>query len=190
MKELGRDFYLRDACIVAHDLIGMALVHGTTSGVIVETEAYKGPEDKAAHSYNGRRTGRTEIMYHEGGHAYIYMIYGMYYCFNVTANIGGKPEAVLVRAVEPLDGVDVMMVRRKTRDIRKLCSGPGRLCSAMGITKELYGADLCGERLYIVDDGRPAPAVKTSPRINIDYAGEYRNVLWRYYADGSRFISC
>ena len=189
MIKLSRDFYLRDACIVAHDLIGKILVHGSTSGIIVETEAYKGPEDKASHSYNNRRTNRTEMMYHAGGHVYIYMIYGMYYCFNVVANIPGKPEAVLVRALEPLEGLDVMMTRRNTRDIMKLCSGPGKLCGALGIGRELYGEDLCGEEIYITDDGRPAPDVKASPRINIDYAEEYRDVLWRYFADGSRYIS-
>lgn len=194
MKKLCREFYLRDACSVAYDLIGKILVHeenrGTTSGIIIETEAYKGPEDKAAHSFGGRRTARTEMMFHEGGRAYIYMLYGMYYCFNITANIEGKPEAVLIRAVEPLLGIDIMKARRKTDSMKNLCSGPGKLCIAMNITKELYGIDLCGNELYVIDDGRPAPIVKTSPRINIDYAEEYRNVLWRYYAEGNRFLSC
>ena len=99
MNKLDRSFYARNACNVAHDLIGKILVHdsheGLTAGIIVEAEAYRGPEDKAAHSYAGKRTSRTEIMYHEGGLAYVYLIYGMYHCFNVTASVSGKPEAVL-----------------------------------------------------------------------------------------------
>ncbi len=183
MDKLTRDFYVRDAECVAHDLIGKILVHdsneGRTSGIIVETEAYKGPEDKAAHSYGGRRTSRTEAMYLTGGHAYIYLIYGLHFCFNVTANIAGKPEAVLVRALEPLDGLDLMKSRRKTQGRKNLCNGPGKLCAAMGITRELYGADLCGTELYILDSGTRAE-IMTSPRINIDYAEEYRDVLWRF----------
>ena len=183
MDKLTRDFYVRDAECVAHDLIGKILVHdsrgGRTSGLIIETEAYKGPEDKAAHSYGGRRTPRTEAMYLTGGHAYIYLIYGLHFCFNVTANVAGKPEAVLVRALDPLDGLDLMKARRKTQDRKNLCNGPGKLCAAMGITRELYGADLCGTELYILDGGIHAE-IMTSPRINIDYAEEYRDVLWRF----------
>ena len=102
MKKLSREFYLRDVNEVARDLLGKILVHNKTSWIIVEVEAYKGPEDKAAHTYNNKRTSRTEIQFHEGGYAYVYMIYGMYYCFNVTANLPNMPEAVLVRALEPL----------------------------------------------------------------------------------------
>ena len=190
--KLTRDFYLRDACSVANDLIGKILVHdspeGRTSGIIVETEAYRGPEDKAAHSFNGRRTKRTEIMFHEGGLSYVYMIYGMYYCFNVTASTEGKPEAVLVRALEPLEGIPLMSERRRTSRIKNLCNGPGKLCRSMGITKEHYGADLCGNVLYVIDDGNNF-RVMTSKRINVDYAEECRDFLWRYFAEGSSFVS-
>ena len=193
MKKLEREFYLRDACTAAYELVGKILVHesheGITSGIIVETEAYKGPEDKAAHSCNNRRTARTEIMFHEGGLSYVYMLYGIHCCFNITANIYGKPEAVLIRALEPLEGVDLMKLRRRTESVKNLCSGPGKLCCAMGITRKLYGADLCGNELYVLDDGRPAPSVIASPRINIDYAEEYKDVLWRYCAEGSRYVS-
>lgn len=192
MEKLTRKFYLRDACTVAYELIGKILVHrqneNITSGIIIEAEAYRGPEDKAAHSYNNRRTARTEIMFHDGGFAYVYMIYGMHCCFNITANISGKPEAVLIRALEPLEGIDIMKARRKTDNMKNLCSGPGKLCCAMGITRELYGEDLCSENLYVMDNKKPAPIVRTSPRINIDYAEEYINVPWRYYAEGSRHI--
>lgn len=181
---LERSFYLRDACTVARELIGKVLVHsshdGTTSGIITETEAYKGPEDKAAHSYGGRRTSRTEVMFHEGGLAYVYMIYGVHHCLNVTANVPGKPEAVLLRSIEPLDGVELMASRRGTMNRDNLCSGPGKLCASMGITHELYGADFCGDTLYILDEGIKFQ-VGTSKRVNIDYADEYRDVLWRYF---------
>lgn len=188
MKKLDRSFYSHDACYVAENLIGKILVHGKTSGIIVEAEAYRGPEDKAAHSYAGKRTSRTEIMYHEGGLAYVYLIYGMYHCFNVTASYPGKPEAVLIRALEPLEGIPLMIQRRKISDVRNLCSGPGKLCQAMGITREHYGIDLCGDELYITE-GVKDFRVKTSERVNIDYAEECRKFLWRYFADGNKFVS-
>ena len=193
MKKLERDFYLRDVNEVARDLLGKILVHesgeGIASGVIVETEAYKGPEDKAAHTYNNRRTSRTEIQFREGGYAYVYMIYGMYFCFNVTANLPNMPEAVLIRALEPLDGVDLMKKRRKTDKLKNLCSGPGKLCAALDIKKEDNGEDLCGGKIYILDDSKCDLKIKTSPRINIDYAEEYKNFLWRYYIEGNEFVS-
>lgn len=186
MKKLEREFYIRDVNIIARDLIGKLLVHespkGITSGFIIEAEAYKGPEDKASHTYNNRRTSRTEIQFHEGGYAYVYMIYGMHYCFNITVNIASKPEAVLIRALSPHEGIELMKERRKTESLRNLCNGPGKLCSAMGITKKHYGIDLCGNELYLIDCERPAPVIMTSPRINIDYAEEYVDVKWRYYA--------
>ena len=192
MNKLDRSFYARNACNVAHDLIGKILVHdsheGLTAGIIVEAEAYRGPEDKAAHSYAGKRTSRTEIMYHEGGLAYVYLIYGMYHCFNVTASITGKPEAVLIRALEPVEGIPLMIQRRKISRVIDLCNGPGKLCSAMGITREHYGIDLCGDELYITE-GVKDFRVMTSERVNIDYAEECRKFLWRYFADGNKFVS-
>lgn len=189
MIKLERSFYELDACTVAHELIGKILVHdsheGRTSGIIIEAEAYRGPEDKAAHSYGGRRTARTEIMFHEGGLAYVYLIYGMHCCFNVTASVVGKPEAVLIRALEPIEGIGIMTARRGTS--RNLCNGPGKLCQAMGITRELYGADLCGNEIYIADDGYDFP-VATSKRINIDYAEECRDFLWRYIRASAKVI--
>lgn len=189
MKKLSREFYLRDVNEVARDLLGKILVHNQTSGIIVEVEAYKGPEDKAAHTYNNKRTSRTEIQFREGGFVYVYMIYGMYYCFNVTANLPNMPEAVLVRALEPLGGIDLMKERRKTDVIKNLCNGPGKLCTALGIKKDDNGQDLCGEKIYILDGGINDIKIKTSPRINIDYAEEYKDFLWRYYIDGNEFVS-
>ncbi len=191
MIKLERSFYERDACTLAYELIGKVLVHdsceGRTSGIIIEAEAYRGPEDKAAHSYNGRRTARTEIMFHEGGLAYVYLIYGMHCCFNVTASVVGKPEAVLIRALEPIEGIDIMTARRGTSRVKNLCDGPGKLCQAMGITREHYGADLCGNEIYIADEGYDFP-VATSKRINIDYAEECRDFLWRYIRASAKVI--
>ena len=191
MKKLERSFYERDACTVAYELIGKVLVHdsceGRTSGIIIEAEAYRGPEDKAAHSYGGRRTARTEIMFHEGGLEYVYLIYGMHCCFNVTASVVGKPEAVLIRALEPIEGIDIMTSRRGTSRVKSLCNGPGKLCQAMGITREHYGADLCGNEIYIADEGYDFP-VETSKRINIDYAEECRDFLWRYIRASAKVI--
>ena len=192
MRKLDRQFYLRDVNITAHDLIGKILVHqapeGLASGVIIETEAYRGPDDKASHTYNNKRTSRTEIQFREGGFAYVYMIYGMHYCFNITVNEASKPEAVLVRALEPLDGLELMKARRKTQNVINLCNGPGKLCSAMGINMQTYGQDLCGEKIYILDDNIMLD-VGTSPRINIDYAEEYVNMPWRYFAVENIYVS-
>ena len=192
MEKLERSFYARNACTVAEELIGKILVHdsreGRTSGIIVEAEAYCGPEDKAAHSYAGKRTSRTEIMYHEGGLVYVYLIYGMHCCFNVTASVAGKPEAVLIRALEPLEGIGIMSERRGTSRVLNLTNGPGKLCQAMGITREHYGADLCGNEIYIADGGYDF-SVAVSERVNIDYAEEYRFMLWRYFAEGNKFVS-
>ena len=193
MKKLTREFFRTDALTLAKSLLGKVLVHesreGKTSGIIVETEAYCGPEDRAAHSWNNRRTPRTDIVFHDGGFAYVYIVYGMHCCFNVTANIAGKPECVLVRALQPADGIGLMQSRRKTLRILSLCSGPGKLCSAMGITRELYGADLCGDELYILDEGLSDVEIAATTRIGIDYAGEYRNMLWRFCVDGSDYVS-
>ena len=190
--KLARDFYLRDVNTIARDLIGKILVHetheGITSGIIVETEAYRGPDDKASHTYNNKRTVRTEIQYKKGGFAYIYLIYGIYYCFNVTVNEPDKPEAVLIRALEPLEGIPLMMTRRRTRKLKDLCNGPGKLCAALAINKNSYGADLCGNNLYIRDDGKFYD-IMTSPRINIDYAEEYKFLHWRYYAADNIYVS-
>ena len=193
MKKLTHEFFQSDALSLAKSLLGKILVHesqeGRTSGVIVETEAYIDPEDKAAHTFSNRRTHRTEIVFHDGGYAYVYLVYGMHCCFNVTANIAGKPECVLVRALQPVDGLGLMKSRRKTSRLLNLCSGPGKLCSAMGITRELYGADLCGDELYILENEYPDMRIAASERIGIDYSEEYRKMLWRFYVEENEYVS-
>jgi DNA-3-methyladenine glycosylase len=166
-RRLKKEFYLRDVLEVAPDLIGKFIVVVKNDGAtgwlrITETEAYRGTEDKACHASKGR-TDRTEIMYHEGGRLYIYLIYGMYWMLNVVTGKENSPQAVLIRGIENY-------------------SGPGRLTKAIGIDKSYYGEDLLtSQRIWIEDDGIK-PVVKSGRRIGIDYAGDYWiNKPWRYY---------
>lgn len=194
---LPRSFYQRDTLEVSCDLLGKILVHqtpeGTTSGRIVEVEAYLGPEDRAAHSYSGRRTPRNDVMFCEKGHAYVYMIYGMYYCVNFTSGkVPGKPEAVLIRALEPLFGQGLMAKRRKQSltETRNLTNGPGRLCMAMGITKAQNRHDLSSQPLFIEDaEAVPISEVVESTRVGVEYAGDWKDKLWRFYIKRNLFVS-
>ena len=189
--KLEREFYQRDGLTVARELIGKKLVtnlpDGLTSGIIVETEAYMGAIDAAAHSYRGK-TERTKIFYGAGGFVYVYLIYGMHICTNVVANVEEVPEAVLIRALQPVDGVDLMRLRRGKKNLRELCSGPGKLSKALGITKNFYGADLCGDEIFIETTDFRADVTATK-RINVDYADEAANFLWRFVATGNEFLS-
>ena len=189
--KLEREFYLRDGLTVARELIGKKLVtnlpDGTTGGIIVEAEAYMGKVDAAAHSYRGE-TERTKIFFGEGGYAYVYLIYGMYLCTNVVTNVTGVPEAVLIRALEPTDGVELMRRRRGKQNLRELCSGPGKLSQALGVTKNFYGADLCGEEIFIETTDFQAEVTATK-RINVDYSGAAANYPWRFVAAGNKFLS-
>jgi len=155
----------------------------------VETEAYAGPYDLACHAAKGR-TGRTEVMFGPGGHAYVYMIYGFYFCLNVVTDCAGFPSAVLIRAVEPIENVGIMRRLRGNpeRDI-DIASGPGKLCQAMAIDKQLNGEDLEGKILWFEDRQLNLSNIATSPRVGIDYAGEYRDKPWRFYLQGSPHVS-
>src|SRR5205809_6455114 len=163
-RKLPREFYTRsDVLIVTRELLGKLLVvpaaDGTrVSGTIVEAEAYRGPQDRASHAYGGRRTNRTETMYGIGGTAYVYFVYGMYNQFNIVTTIANVPHAVLVRALEPAEGIDIIRRRRAARSEYELTSGPGRLCLAMGIDRRLDKADLLGERVWL------EAGVSVSPR--------------------------
>ena len=175
-------------------LLGKLLIHespeGRTAGMIVEAEAYCGPEDDGAHSFGGRRTARTEAMFGPGGRAYIFRIYGMHCCFNVVTAPEGQPQAVLIRALEPVAGLELMAARRGTRDPLRLCSGPGKLCQALAIGPAQYGLDLCGEELYLAEYRDFAPGeVCVSPRVNVDYAERYRDAPWRFFVKDSPFVS-
>ncbi len=186
-QKLALSFYRNDALHVAEHLLGKVLVSCSgdvlTSGRIVEAEAYRGEDDAACHASAGR-TPRTEVMYHPGGCAYVYLIYGMYYLFNVVTGAKVHPEAVLIRAIEPLEGLSAMKSRRLlVEEELRLTNGPGKLCLALGITKADNGISLAGDRLYIEDRGplRSGEIVERSPRRNVDSAGPARLYPWRWY---------
>ena len=194
---LDRTFFLCDAVTLAKKLIGRELIHnsvdGLTSGIIVETEAYAGRSDTACHSHKKKgpsKGARTNVMFGPGGHAYIYLIYGMYHCFNVIANLEDEPEGVLIRALKPQGGVELMRRRRGCADVKNLCSGPGKLCIAMGITKKHYGQDLCEGELHI-ENGQPIDDTRilATPRINVDYAGDDALLPYRFVIADSPFLS-
>ena len=194
--KIPREFYTRpDVLRVARELLGKLLVVPTTagkrvSGMIVETEAYRGPEDRASHAYGGRRTKRTETMYQQGGLAYVYFVYGMYYQFNVVSNVEDKPHAILVRALEPVEGLDTMRVRRHTHPDHNLTNGPGKLCIALGIDRNLDRADLLGRSVWIEEFERvPRSMIMRGPRIGIDYAEEWIHKPWRFWIKDNSFVS-
>jgi DNA-3-methyladenine glycosylase len=189
---LPRRFYARSVLTVARECIGKILVHETLDGVvagrIVEAEAYRGPEDRAAHSWGGRRTPRTEAMFGPPGHAYVFFVYGMHWHMNLVTGAEGQPHAVLLRSVEPVFGHELMALRRDMTHTRvELTNGPGKLCEAFTIDREHYGQDLCSGPLYLTD----APAVRTAcaPRIGVDYAGEWADRRWRFLDPESRYVS-
>ncbi len=193
MEKLPRSFYSRDAETVAKELLGQILItrlpQGEARGLIVETEAYLGREDKAAHSFGGKKTQRNEVLYGPAGHAYIYLIYGLYHLFNIVVGEPGDPQAVLIRALEPLAGFEIMAKRRKTEQKKLLTSGPGRLSEAMGITRQLNGENLLGEPLFIAKGTDEPREIIAKPRIGIDYAQEWVDKPLRFYLANNFFIS-
>ncbi len=198
-RMVQRDLFRQPTDVLAQRLLGLVLVHeseaGTCAGRIVECEMYQGPHDKGAHSYGGIPTARTAVMYGPPGHAYVYLIYGMYWCFNVVSAVQSIPHAILVRALEPLDGVDTMLMRQppspKVPDIRKVASGPGKVCRALGIDRHAYGLSLWQPPLYLAHPPQPWPAytIASGPRINIGYAEEAQHWPWRFWVDGHPAVS-
>ncbi|MCM1193364.1 MAG: DNA-3-methyladenine glycosylase [Butyrivibrio sp.] len=211
---LTRDFYTRDGIALAKELLGKILVHetkaGTVRGIITEVESYMGESDKGSHTYGGRRTERTEPMYHAGGTSYVYLIYGMYSCMNIAAMTEGIPQAVLLRSVIPADAESekrMVQLRREAAEHRKrkkketgaaesagtekpsfgkhLADGPGRLCIAMGITREDNDVDMTTSDVFYVTEGiRVKPSeIHAARRIGIDYAEEAAEYLWRFYIE-------
>lgn len=181
LSKLPRAFYDRDTVEVAHALLGKCLVHVSGGvervGRIVEVEAYLGPHDLAAHSARGR-TARTEVMFGPPGHSYVYLIYGMHHCMNVVTQKAGVASAVLLRALEPVRGIE------------SRTQGPGLLCRAMGVDRRMNGHDLLSDDFYVADDGYPARvSIVKRPRIGVDYAGHWARRLLRFYIRGNAYVS-
>ena len=194
MTRLGREFYQQPTLQIARDLLGKRLVRvldgQRLSGIIVETEAYIGEADKACHASRGR-TPRTEVMYGPPGHAYVYFIYGMHHCFNVVTEEEGFPAAVLIRALEPLEGLEWMRRHRPGRPDGQLTNGPGKLCAALAIDRTLNGVDLCISQVFFIEGGRTVAdeEIATSPRIGIRSDEVARSRPWRFYIKGNRCVS-
>lgn len=186
-RRIKRPFFLQPTLKVSKELLGKFLVHEyrgrKISGMIVETEAYSGPRDRASHAYGGKITPRNQAEYLIGGHVYIYMVYGMYWQFNLSTGSHGEPECVLVRALAPAEGVG-----------KSSTNGPGKLCRALKLDKRLYGADVCAPaaKLYLEDRGvKVSPGqIAKGPRVGIDYAGRYwAKIPWRFWIKGNKFVS-
>jgi DNA-3-methyladenine glycosylase len=190
VRPLPRRFYRRDARVVAPELLNKLVVHGERVGRIVEVEAYAGGEDPASHAYRGR-TARNATMFGPPGHLYVYFTYGMHFCANVVCGDEGDASAVLLRGLAPVAGLDAMRAARgpAARTDRDLCSGPGRLCQALGVTRALDGADLVSGRQGVVlaDDGTPPPAAPAvTTRVGIRVAVD---MPWRWYVAGAAGVS-
>lgn len=204
---MDHGFFNQPTLELSKQLLGAELIHetdqGIVSGNIVEAEAYLGPEDRAAHSFGGRRTKRTEVMYGPPGHAYFYIIYGIHLCFNIVSGPPGKPEAILIRALEPTHGIETMMVNRgmdvpcdseghwKQSQLKQLTNGPGKLVKALGVSLDLYGHNLAQPPLYVKPPERTLSdnEIATGPRIGIDNTGEARDYPYRFWIKGNPFVS-
>jgi DNA-3-methyladenine glycosylase len=202
MKKLPISFYQRkNVSQIAKELLGKVLVtiwNGVvTSGRIVEVEAYNGVIDKASHAFGGRRTKRNEIMYANGGVAYVYLCYGIHHLFNVVTNSQEAPHAILIRALEPVKGIDTMLQRvgKKNPDSYRqdntLTKGPGNLSKALGLFTKHSGCSLCSKELFIADDGfvLSKKDIAASPRIGVDYAGDDALLHYRFFVKGNPFVS-
>lgn len=197
MKKLSRSFYTESTLTIAKKLLGKYLVHHTSKGKlvgkIVETEAYIGPYDKASHAYKNKLTQRNQAEFLVGGHIYIYLVYGMYWQLNISTSDHGKPECVLIRALEPVAGLEQMKQLRYNSNIGSLTNGPGKLCIAMKLDKTFYGVDLAGNnKIYLEDQGDKilGKNIVSVARIGIDYAGPYWvKKKWRFYIRNNKFVS-
>ena len=202
VARVRRSFFEQEPLEVGRSLIGMELGSELSEcpcgGLIVETEVYVGPDDRASHSWNARRTTRTEVMFGPRGHAYVFQIYGMHYCFNIVVGPGRISAAVLIRALRPTFGLEIMAHNRGLSSVpanlRQLTSGPGRLAQALGITREANGLDLCQAPLWVRRSpvGRrlvAAHGIRTGPRINVDYAGDWAKRNWRFTLSDDPFVS-
>ena len=197
MKKLAINFFRRENVLqVAEELLGKLLVTTkggiTTSGRIVECEAYAGVPDKASHAYGGRRTNRNEVMYGEAGVAYVYLCYGIHHLFNVVTHLKDIPHAILIRSIEPVKGINDMLARTGKKKLdNTLTRGPGNLSKALGINIADSGTLLTGKKIFLADDGfvYSKKEIFTSPRIGVDYAGEDALLPYRFYIKGNPFVS-
>jgi DNA-3-methyladenine glycosylase len=195
--KLPFSYYLnQDVIFLAKDLLGKVLftaIEGEiTAGIIVETEAYFGIQDKASHAYGGRRTGRTETMYSQGGVSYVYLCYGIHHLFNIVSSVQDEPHAVLIRAVEPLIGKEIIARRRNMpADKPAVSSGPGSAAKALGIDRSFNKKDLTGDEIWVEDHGiRYAPdEIAAAPRVGVAYAGEDAFLPWRFFVKGNKYVS-
>ena len=195
-NKVSNSYYMNpDVAGIAKDLLGKLLWSNIgnklTAGIIVETEAYCGATDRACHAYPDKRTKRTEVMYKSGGLAYVYLVYGMHHLFNIVTNTVGKADAVLIRAIEPIEGLEIMKLRRGIDNNNKLLTGgPARLTQALGITVTNNKTNLQGDKIWLskgndIGDER----VVATTRIGVDYAGEDAQLPWRFYIKGNKFVS-
>lgn len=195
--KLPETYYLNpDVVALSRDLIGKYLftcIDGVvTGGYIVETEAYNGVIDRASHAYGNRLTPRTKTMYQAGGVAYVYLCYGIHEMFNIVTNVEGNPNAILIRAIEPTDGLEAMQVRRNMPVIKPtITMGPGSVAKALGISRAVNGFSLQGDTIWIEDRGLTFPdsSVAAVPRVGVDYAGEDALLPYRFYVKGNIYVS-
>ena len=195
MRKIKKDFYNRETLKVAQEILGKFLVRKIgkkiIAGKIVETEAYVGSSDLASHASRGK-TARTTLMFGPPGHAYVYLVYGLNYCFNIVTEKENYPAAILIRAIEPAEGADLMKRYRKTQKlIFNLTNGPGKLCQALKIDKSINMLDLTKNILWVEDRGVKIKSseIVAAKRIGVDYAGKYKNKPWRFYLRGNPFVS-
>lgn len=196
LKKLPLSFYIRnDVVKISKELLGKVLVtnwnNEFTSGRIVETEAYEGEIDRASHASKGK-TPRTEVMFGEGGRAYVYLCYGIHQMFNIITNKEGVPHAILIRAIEPIDGIDIMLNRTEKKKLDEtLTRGPGNVGKAFGFHTSQCGLSLQSDELYIANDGFKVAKsmIVTSPRIGVDYAGEHAAWHYRFFLKGNKYVS-
>jgi DNA-3-methyladenine glycosylase len=187
MQKLSIDFYRRDdVARIAQELLGKYIITNFeqqyTVGRIVETEAYAGIIDKASHAYNNRRTARTEVMFGDAGHAYVYLCYGIHHLFNVVCNVPDKPDAVLIRGIEPVEGINIMQQRfQQNKFNSSIGRGPGNVSKALALSVKHTGLSLQQQELFLAEEMQEQFAVMTSPRIGVDYAGDHAKWLYRFF---------
>lgn len=194
-SKLPPHFYMQeDTLQVSRQLLGKRLctsIDGIfTSGIIVETEAYRGPEDLGSHAYNEKRTARNDMMYSAGGVVYMYICYGIHDMLNIVTGKEGSSHAVLIRAVQPADGIHHMCERRGVQDLKRLCKGPGALAKALGLNKLHNGVSLQSDTIWIEDaEDLAAESIVETSRVGLNIQGFYRDIPWRFYIKGNQFIS-